>query len=814
MNSSNVLGDSTPDTNTSVPSSHTGPLWLSSMSSMSPPPPENIYGQNVFYPPMPANRSWENPSASPRSTARLADPAVHKVAIPRLAAPTGIRGRRRSARACEACRTRKTKCDGARPTCGQCAYHKNRCAYEDVKRVRDQKMLDVLARRVDRYETLLRSLEGESDPATTRRIRKALMAKDDKSSKNNVDDSDSDSSIGSLEDVDLVDEDINRNENTRAAGYFGKNSEIAWMQRLEDGIENDSRQQSIATSRSESTSETTSRPQENVVRDTPIAVMNYHLDDLDIPIAKDVDPFLVPPREVADEYLNAYMAFVHPIFSAVRKPAFISQYRQFFDRSAKPPRKWLGILNMIFAIGCRYSKLTGFTNAPHGNDLIFLSRAWKLGIQSNVLLEHTDLQQIQLEFLVAVYLLCLGQVNRASKFSGLALRSALSLGINLRLTDDRTHNASKEARCRLWWSIYSLEHLLTSMHGRASGVGESLCSVPAPIPIEEEYFEQPDVQRLFHDHQAREAQLRATLFDTQNNHSSQPNSSTWISQCVPSSSLFFYYLVDLALISQSVLNKVYSIEGVREGTSQTEYRLQKFSTLMDRWLAKLPSNYQFTIPSSGPWHLNHPKLDDTSAPYVRECICLAMSYYSSRITLCRPCLSHTQSHNSSESGSNLRSDMATQCLQAACALISILPESQDISWLARVTPWWSILHFLMQATTALLLGLSSASVSHSSASASSLSIPLNGQDLAAVIVETRKVFFWIHAMAAVDPAARRAFLLIEGVMRRIAGPLNLDLKEWPSSKSLATFGADGAARMEGLDELVDFEGTGSFGDAE
>ena len=614
--------------------------------------------------------------------------------------------------------------------------------------------------------------------------------------------------------MDLVDEDINRNENTRAAGYFGKNSEIAWMQRLEDGVENDSRQQSIATSYSESTSETLSRPPENVAQGIPMAMMNYHLDDLDIPIIEDVDPVVVPPREVADEYFNAYMVFVHPIFSAVRKSAFTSQYRQFYDRSAKPPRKWLGILNMIFAIKCRYSKLISLTNASHENDLVFLSRAWKLGMQSNVLLEHTDLQQIQLEFLVAVYLLCLGQVNRASKFSGLALRSALSLGINLRLTDDRTHNASKEARCRLWWSIYSLETLLTSMHGRASGVGEGLCSVPAPIPIEEEYFENPDVQRLFNDHQAREAQLRATIFETPTSHTSPSTSSTWVSQCNPSPSLFFYYLVDLALISQSVINKIYSIEGIREGTSQTEYRLQKYATLMDRWLAKLPSNYQFTIPSSGPWHLNHPKLDDTSAPYVRECVCLAMSYFSSRITLCRPCLSHTHSHNPGDSRTKLRSEMATQCLQAACALISILPETPDISWLARVTPWWSVLHFLMQATTALLLGLSHASVSNNSASTSPMSVPLNENDLGAAIIETRKVFFWIHAMAVVDPAARRAFLLVEGVMRRIAGSLNVDLKEWPSSNSLATFGAEGTGRMDGLDELVDFERAGSFGDVE
>ena len=608
--------------------------------------------------------------------------------------------------------------------------------------------------------------------------------------------------------MDLVDEDVNRNESTRAAGYFGKNSEVAWMQRLEDGVEKDRRQQYTATSQSESTSEAPSRLQESVASDVPMAMMNYHLDDLDIPIADDVDPFAVPPRELADEYFDTYMAFVHPHFTAIRKPAFTSQYRQFFDMSAKPPRKWLGILNMIFAIGCRYSRIIGSANVSHENDLVFLSRAWKLSMQSNVLLEHTDLQQIQLEFLVAVYLLCLGQVNRSSKFSGMALRSALSLGINLRLTDDRTHNASKEARCRLWWSIYSLEHLLTSMHGRASGVSESLCSVPAPIPIEEEHFDQPEVQRLFQDHRTRESQLRATIFETP----TSKTTPTWISQCDPSPSLFFYYLVDLALISQAVLNKVYSIEGIREGSSQTEYRLQKYSQLMDRWLAKLPSNYQFTIPPSGPWHLNHPKLDDTSAPYVYECVSLAMTYFSARITLCRPCLPHAHTAHPHDSRSKFRSDLAAQCLQAACALVSILPENPDISWLARFTPWWNVLHFLMQATTALLLGLSHASFStDKSTPASPMSIPLSGRDLKAAVAETRKVFFWIHAMASVDPAARRAFFLIDGVIRRIAPSLRVDLKEWPSSSSLAPSGAgEVEGRVGGLDESVNFERAGSF----
>jgi hypothetical protein len=174
MNHNSVLGNTTPDTTTSALPNSSDPVCLSSMSSMSP-PLNDLSGPNVLFPPMPSSQPWEGTLASPRLNAGPADPTVRKVAIPRLTALTASHRRRRSARACEACRTRKGKCDGVRPVCGQCAYHNKRCTFQDVKRVRDQKMLDTLVQRVDRYEALLRELEVGSDSATTRRIRKELM---------------------------------------------------------------------------------------------------------------------------------------------------------------------------------------------------------------------------------------------------------------------------------------------------------------------------------------------------------------------------------------------------------------------------------------------------------------------------------------------------------------------------------------------------------------------------------------------------------------------------------------------------------------
>ncbi|KAJ6151771.1 C6 transcription factor [Penicillium chermesinum] len=654
------------------PGSYSGSLALTSDS--------RVVSSTAFSP------SYQPPPAAfPSGAVPSSSPPPNKIAIPRIAAPSRPLQRRRATRACEPCRKRKVKCDSKQPSCGPCTYASRRCVYEDVKRIRNEKKIDQLTKRVERYENLLRDLEGDVDSPTAHRIRRAIRFKDEDPSPVKEDkDADTASSVGSLEALD-------------------ENSEVSWMQGLSGGLSPASLPDAPPDAQSRLTGH------------LPIAVMNYHLDDLALPLQrKDVDQLAMPRKEIASEYFNAYVAKVHPFFEIVREQTFTAQYEQCINHDIEPPRKWLAILNMIFAIGCRHCRLTNPTHTDaYDDDLVFLSRACHLGLRDNVLFEHPEIQQVQLEFLIALYLLCLGQLNRASKFSNMALHSAMSLGINLRLKDDTT-DSSKEARCRLWWSIYSLEHLITSMNGRASCIGEQMCAVSLPVPVEEEAFGHLGVQSVFQDQGLREVLLSATLFEK--SFEIQSTEKPWAAtNFQPNPSLFFFYMTDLSLLTQAVLNKVYSLEGVRNGASQTEYRFEDFTLRMDRWIHKLPDSYQFVLPGGGPWRIN-PDLDNESLPYARERVCLALNYYSARITLCRPCLSlHSLPSDYSDSPTHslrttLRAEMTNHCLQAACSLISILPEKIDITWLARIAPWWSVLHFLMQATVALLLSLSSCSM--------------------------------------------------------------------------------------------------------
>jgi hypothetical protein len=170
--------------------------------------------------------------------------------------------------------------------------------------------------------------------------------------------------------------------------------------------------------------------------------------------------------------------------------------------------------------------------------------------------------------------------------------------------------------------------------------------------------------------------------------------------------------------------------------------------------------------------------------------------------------------------------MATHCLQASCSLISTFPEKVDLAWLARVTPWWCVLHFLMQSTTALLLGLLYCSFappdpdgqkpSEHPASLSGAPYPsLLESDLKTALRMTKKALLWIHTMASVDAGAHRAFKLCDSIIRRLAPTLKVDLEDWPSASTLGEEAIhegdreDVDSRMEGLEDLVDFEAEGA-----
>lgn len=233
--------------------------------------------------------------------------------------------------------------------------------------------------------------------------------------------------VGSTGAVDRIEEDFNRSEEARTTGFMGKNSEITWLQKLRQ--ENKFGDLTGADSELEFRKKTggasplfqNRSPGSEGKKTLPDAVegfsvneSSYHLDDFSVSIPEAIDRFEIPPRETADQLFNAYLESVHPSFPIIGKITFASQYRKFIEGSSlSPGLRWLAILNMIFAIGAKYSHLVQSEwRGDERDHLIYFSRARLLSLNGNTIFNHPDLQQVQVSGLIAFYLLATSQINR------------------------------------------------------------------------------------------------------------------------------------------------------------------------------------------------------------------------------------------------------------------------------------------------------------------------------------------------------------------------------------------------------------------
>lgn len=222
-------------------------------------------------------------------------------------------------------------------------------------------------------------------------------------------------SIGSLGDTDQVEEDFNRDVSARATGFIGKSSEISWLQKLSKEVNGETSRESDTASQPTKTGQTSPplTPNTDVQNEVLIASLNYYADHEDLPLPDDIDSHQVPSREIANRLFGAYLTSVHPSFPIIGMSTFVSQYQLFYSNATvKPGNRWLAILNLTFAIASLYSHLIHTDwEGSESDHLVYFARARILSL-NYTLLDHTDLQQLQVEGLTCFYLLATGQVNR------------------------------------------------------------------------------------------------------------------------------------------------------------------------------------------------------------------------------------------------------------------------------------------------------------------------------------------------------------------------------------------------------------------
>jgi len=224
--------------------------------------------------------------------------------------------------------------------------------------------------------------------------------------------------------IDHTEEDFNRDEASQAMGFVGEHSEVAWLYRLKRDLDQD-----------------TLTPVGEILDRPSISTLNYFQDDSEIIIPSDIDVSVRPPQQIADQLVESYFQVAHPDFPIIGKEIFLSQYRSFYSNpNVRPGKRWMAVLNLVFAIASKHSHLV--LNQHQGNyfdHLAYFARAWRLSIGSVVLLDHPNLQQVQVEGLAAFYLLSTGQVNRCVFLQADILIKFVLSACSVRLTSSFSH---------------------------------------------------------------------------------------------------------------------------------------------------------------------------------------------------------------------------------------------------------------------------------------------------------------------------------------------------------------------------------------
>lgn len=485
----------------------------------------------------------------------------------------------------------------------------------------------------------------------------------------------------------------------------------------------------------------------------------YFLDDEELVLDSTIDPYGRPPRYIADQLLECYFFTVHPSFPIIAKIPFMQQYEMFYTRpDLQPTKRWLTILNLVFALASKFAQLVSKPWATAADSpMTCFTRARKLNFTESQLLEHPNLQQVQVEGLTAFFLMAIGHINRSWRACGVSVRSAIALGVNLRSESRETSNLSKEIRYRVWWSIYTLENTLSIMTGRPTSAPDKYSTTPLPIPFDEEQFREPVASRLLTDFRMRTDYMQSLTSQR------RVSPSGWDSpglrpavlgqeplqvpmEVSPSNSFYFFCFVDLTVIMRRAIDSLYSPGFARRPWLTISASIMDLVQETDEWLSRVPAIFQF-------------KITHQSTQFERQRWSLAFRYYSLRITLSRPSLCRSERQRSPNEASALSQQrIAGICIDSACELLDLLPDRPDAVWLVQVSPWWCVLHYLMQSLTVLLIEME-------------FCVRFRADGASHITSHLEKGLNWLRSLGSISIASRRAWEACNSIYNRLVyGP--------------------------------------------
>jgi hypothetical protein len=364
----------------------------------------------------------------------------------------------------------------------------------------------------------------------------------------------------------------------------------------------------------------------------------------------------------------------------------------------------------------------------------------------------------------------------------------MSLGLHVRNGATTLSDVDKELRVRIWWSLYSLERSLNGLMGRPSCISDGDISTPLPINQDEETFEQSEKleesrrpstyladpaknakksppkskskassgRSSISDHSS--ASLYPNRISPSKSEAKYPPSPAFtlpITKLEFTSSTYFIYRTQLAIISHEIFSKLYSASSIKFKWNEIQITIGALDTRLSEWKDSLPDELKFGA--------------NSIKEYEYERIGLEMYFYSSRMSLFRLCLCDFAGRipNESNHSKMFNQDAVKNCIESARAVLKLFPDHLVPAKIYEIKPWWTILHHLCEAASVLMLEMSYRA-EH---------VPAQVEE---IVKDAKKAVRWLHALSAESIAARKGWEIFYPLLCDVAGQVGCDTDDLDS----------------------------------
>ncbi|KIW09678.1 hypothetical protein PV08_12065 [Exophiala spinifera] len=487
----------------------------------------------------------------------------------------------------------------------------------------------------------------------------------------------------------------------------------------------------------------------------------YFVDDDEVLTVNEdpIDPYQRPSFSRSLVLTEAYFHALQDAFPFVVHDDFLSNLFNVSTQHSWTGRRLLAKANMMWAIGSKWLEMTGMNGeAPRDTHQHYYARARALGLDHRAVFDHPNIDQVQGMGLLVLYLLFNGSVTRAWITLGCATRHATALGLHLRVTDPSVSDEDLRSRARTWYSLYSLEVLISEITGRPKSM--SVSDVTVPIDLLErgnlDYSPPSPVTSQIGDSILLEISRKTWLehLDLMQNTSSLEVKVGELGQeaASPDYAIPNAYLPQrlcLCLLSDKIARQLYS--GTNDDTwVGLQRKIHGLEDEMQHWFENLPENLYLV--SRGRQSRN-----------LRARIELAMYYRSLQMILYRPCLCANSVEVEAVESREFNHRSARACVLGAMSMLALLPDDPTITEIYRRLPWWSLLHFVAQASAVLHLELA-IDAQHFEGEVNQL------------VESVTKAMQYLHCMAGASLSAYRAWNIFRTLLTEVSRRYhNMDL---------------------------------------